>query len=52
MSFLLSYLNYRGLTVVGHTITTAVLVILVPFIILTVLSVPHVQPRNWLQVGS
>ena len=35
---------------VGHTITTAVLVIVVPFIILTVLSVPHIQPGNWLKM--
>ena len=48
----LAYLNYRGLTVVGHTIMTAVLVILVPFIILTVLCIPDIEPSNWLKVSQ
>jgi len=50
MSLLLSYLNYRGLTVVGHTIVTSCLAILVPFVLLTALCVPHLEPRNWLQM--
>ncbi len=46
----LAYLNYRGLTVVGHTIITAVIVILVPFVILVVLCAPDVRPLNWLKI--
>ncbi|GAX81476.1 hypothetical protein CEUSTIGMA_g8905.t1 [Chlamydomonas eustigma] len=50
LSFTLSYLNYRGLTVVGHTITTAVILIIIPFVLLTAMSVPKIEPKNWLQV--
>jgi amino acid transporter len=50
LSLLLGYLNYRGLTVVGHTILTAVIVILVPFLILTALCVPYVNTANWIKV--
>ncbi|GAX81477.1 hypothetical protein CEUSTIGMA_g8906.t1 [Chlamydomonas eustigma] len=50
LSLSLAYLNYRGLTVVGHTIITAVVVILVPFIILTLLCIPSVEPKNWIRV--
>ena len=50
LSLLLGYLNYRGLTVVGHTILTAVIVILVPFLILTALCVPYVKTSNWMKV--
>ena len=52
LSLLLAYLNYRGLTVVGHTILTAVIVILVPFLILTALCVPYVNTSNWMKVGA
>ena len=50
MSVVLTYLNYRGLTVVGHAITTSILAIVIPFALLVVFSVPYVQPSNWLQV--
>ena len=35
---------------VGHTILTAVIVILVPFLILTALCVPYVKTTNWMKV--
>lgn len=51
MSLMLSFLNYRGLTVVGHTITTSILAIVIPFVLLCLLSIPYVEPTNWGQVS-
>lgn len=48
MALLLSYMNYRGLTVVGHSLVASALAILVPFVLLIVLAIPHIRPANWL----
>jgi amino acid transporter len=52
VSLLLTYLNYRGLNVVGQTAMTTTLFIITPFVLLCVLAAPHVEPTNWLQVGG
>jgi amino acid transporter len=52
VSLLLTYLNYRGLNVVGQTAMTTTLFIIMPFVLLCVLAAPHVEPTNWLQVGD
>lgn len=50
MSLLLTYLNYRGLAVVGNTALTTTLFILLPFLLLTAFSVPHINVGNWVEV--
>ncbi|WIA35330.1 hypothetical protein OEZ86_003784 [Tetradesmus obliquus] len=50
VSLLLTYLNYRGLNVVGQTAMTTTLFIITPFVLLCLLAGPHVEPSNWLQV--
>ncbi|KAG2487400.1 hypothetical protein HYH03_013969 [Edaphochlamys debaryana] len=50
MSLLLSWLNYRGLTVVGHAVVTSTLAILLPFGVLCLLCIPHVNVSNYKQV--
>ncbi|GFR49932.1 hypothetical protein Agub_g12036, partial [Astrephomene gubernaculifera] len=50
MSLLLSALNYRGLTVVGHAVVTSSLAILLPFGVLCVLCLPHLQMSNYVRV--
>jgi amino acid transporter len=45
-----AYLNYRGLMIVGKAAIVMTVFLLVPFLILIGLSVPHIQPVNWLQV--
>jgi amino acid transporter len=52
VSLLLTYLNYRGLNVVGQTAMTTTLFIIMPFVLLCILAAPHVEPTNWLQVGG
>ncbi|KAL4444379.1 hypothetical protein ABPG75_012116 [Micractinium tetrahymenae] len=46
----LSYLNYRGLHVVGEAAIGMTIFMLLPFVALCLLGLPHVQPSRWLQV--
>ncbi|KXZ49449.1 hypothetical protein GPECTOR_21g675 [Gonium pectorale] len=50
MSLLLSWLNYRGLTVVGHAVVTSTVAILLPFLLLCALCVPHIDVSNYTKV--
>jgi len=50
MSAALSYMNYRGLTVVGHSLVASAAAILVPFAVLCALAAPRVTPANWTEV--
>jgi amino acid transporter len=50
VSILLAYLNYRGLTIVGRVAIAMTLFIVVTFLVLIALALPHLQPRNWLVV--
>jgi hypothetical protein len=45
MCLVLSYLNYRGLTVVGHSLLASALAVLLPFILLSLLAIPKVGDR-------
>lgn len=49
LSLSLTYLNYRGLNVVGHTAMTTTIFIITPFLLLCGLAAPHAQPANWLK---
>jgi amino acid transporter len=51
LSLSLTYMNYRGLHVVGNAVVTGTLFILVPFIVLSFACIPHTEPRNWVKVG-
>ena len=48
LNILLSYLNYRGLHVVGTSAIAMTVITLMPFILLCILGIPHVKPSNWL----
>ncbi|KAJ9529358.1 hypothetical protein QJQ45_013786 [Haematococcus lacustris] len=43
----LSYFNYRGLTVVGHSLVASALAVLLPFVLMSALAIPKVRPANW-----
>lgn len=47
MSVLLSWLNYRGLTVVGHAVITSTIAIVLPFVLLCLLCIPHIKVENY-----
>ncbi|MEW5319489.1 MAG: hypothetical protein WDW38_010637 [Sanguina aurantia] len=50
LSLFLSYLNYRGLSVVGHAVITSTILVLAPFIVLCILAIPYIQPSNYLEM--
>ncbi|EIE19872.1 amino acid transporter [Coccomyxa subellipsoidea C-169] len=50
VSILLSYLNYRGLTIVGRVAIGMTLFIVLTFLVLIGLSIPRLHPANWLIV--
>lgn len=47
VALVLSYMNYRGLTVVGNSLVVSAIVVVVPFVLLVSLSIPQIQPENW-----
>lgn len=49
-SLLLTYLNYRGLSVVGNTAMSTTLFIAAPFLLLCLLAAPHARPENWFKL--
>jgi amino acid transporter len=44
----LTYLNYRGLTIVGYTAVALTVFSLLPFAIMSIMAVPLIQPKRWL----
>ncbi|KAI4318771.1 hypothetical protein MLD38_032440 [Melastoma candidum] len=46
----LTYLNYRGLHIVGFSAVSLAAFSLLPFAVMVVLAVPRIRPRNWLRV--
>ncbi|PSC67221.1 putative polyamine transporter isoform A [Micractinium conductrix] len=50
LNFALSYLNYRGLHVVGEAAIGMTIFTLLPFLAMVLLGLPHVQPSNWVKV--
>ncbi|XP_058778569.1 probable polyamine transporter At3g19553 [Vicia villosa] len=50
ITFLLTYLNYRGLHIVGFTAVLLAVFSLSPFVVMAILSVPKIRPRRWFVV--
>ncbi|XP_051138480.1 probable polyamine transporter At3g19553 isoform X1 [Andrographis paniculata] len=46
----LTYLNYRGLNIVGFSAVLLACFSLLPFLAMAALSVPRIQPKRWLVV--
>lgn len=46
----LTYLNYRGLHIVGFSAVMLAAFSLLPFVVMSVLSIPKIRPRRWLVV--
>ena len=46
----LTYLNYRGLTIVGITAVILTGFSLLPFVVLALLAIPKIQPSRWLVI--
>lgn len=50
LNLALTYMNYRGLHVVGKVAVAMTAFTLLPFILMCLLGAPHVDPSNWLVV--
>ncbi|KAH9612379.1 hypothetical protein KSS87_003258 [Heliosperma pusillum] len=46
----LTYLNYRGLHIVGFTAVFLAIFSLCPFVVMALLSIPRLRPKQWLVV--
>ncbi|KAH7835550.1 hypothetical protein Vadar_027254 [Vaccinium darrowii] len=46
----LTYLNYRGLHIVGFSAVLLAVFSLSPFLVMGILSIPRIRPRRWLVV--
>lgn len=46
----LTYLNYRGLNIVGFTAVFLAIFSLCPFVVMAILSIPRLRPKRWLVV--
>ncbi|KAJ6427962.1 hypothetical protein OIU84_023381 [Salix udensis] len=51
-TLVLSFLNYTGLAIVGYTAVTLGIVSLSPFLILTLVSIPKIDPSRWISLGQ
>ncbi|GBG79992.1 hypothetical protein CBR_g30253 [Chara braunii] len=47
---LMTYLNYRGLTIVGRTAMGLLVFSLCPFAVMAIMAVPKIAPRRWLHI--
>ncbi|KAK7400115.1 hypothetical protein VNO78_11315 [Psophocarpus tetragonolobus] len=48
----LSFLNYSGLAIVGYTAVALGVVSLFPFVLLSLFSLPKIDPTKWLSLGQ
>ncbi|KAI3860219.1 hypothetical protein MKX03_022525 [Papaver bracteatum] len=50
ITFSLTYLNYRGLHIVGFSAVAIAIFSLCPFFIMGLISIPRIKPKQWLVV--
>lgn len=48
----LSFMNYTGLSIVGYTAVGLGVVSLSPFVALTLLAIPKIDPKRWISLGE
>lgn len=49
---LLSFLNYSGLAIVGYTAVGLGVISLLPFLLMSLISLPQIDPTRWLSLGQ
>ena len=49
---MLSFLNYSGLAIVGYTAVVLGVFSLLPFVLLSLFSLPKIDPNKWLSFGQ
>ncbi|CAH1452763.1 unnamed protein product [Lactuca virosa] len=48
----LSFVNYTGLNIVGIAAITLGVISLLPFILMSLIAIPQIQPHRWLSLGQ
>ncbi|PON42955.1 Amino acid/polyamine transporter [Trema orientale] len=48
----LAFINYIGLTIVGYVAVILAIISISPFVLLTLISIPKIQPRRWVSLGQ
>uniref|UniRef100_A0A5B7BAN8 Polyamine transporter n=1 Tax=Davidia involucrata TaxID=16924 RepID=A0A5B7BAN8_DAVIN len=51
-TLVLSFLNYTGLTIVGYAAVGLGVVSLLPFILMSFIAIPKIQPHRWISSGQ
>lgn len=51
-TLLLSFVNYLGLSIVGYFAVILGIVSLLPFILMSLIAIPQIQPHRWLSLGQ
>ncbi|CAL2262680.1 unnamed protein product [Prunus armeniaca] len=51
-TLVLSFLNYSGLSIVGYTAVGLGIVSLCPFIIMSLVAIPKIDPSRWISLGQ
>ncbi|KAK4855285.1 hypothetical protein QYF36_005701 [Acer negundo] len=49
---LLSFLNYTGLAIVGYVAVFLGIVSLSPFVVMSLMAIPKIEPHRWLSLGQ
>ncbi|KAG6401282.1 hypothetical protein SASPL_138133 [Salvia splendens] len=49
---ILSFLNYTGLAIVGYVAVGLGAISLAPFLIMSGIAIPQIQPRRWISLGQ
>jgi len=52
IAIVLAYINYRGLEVVGKASVLIFFVSIAPFVLMTIIGIPKVDPQKWLQTPT
>ncbi|XP_057964894.1 probable polyamine transporter At1g31830 [Malania oleifera] len=51
LTFVLTYMNYRGLTIVGWTAVLLGVFSILPFVVMGLVAIPKLEPSRWLVVN-
>ncbi|KAM7264186.1 hypothetical protein ACFE04_001869 [Oxalis oulophora] len=51
LTFLLTFMNYRGLTIVGGVAILLGIFSLLPFVVMGIISIPNINPSRWFVVS-
>ncbi|KAI3523494.1 hypothetical protein L1887_01665 [Cichorium endivia] len=51
-TILLSFINFTGLNIVGYAAIILGIISLFPFILMSLIAIPQIQPHRWLSMGQ